>query len=321
MSRIDGNRSTPRRNGNGAAPAAPRRVRNGIRLRNRDAATASNWIAERWLALVESAAGGDEREKGFAYARSGQTVALEIECGMVRGRVQGTAPQAYETRIHVAPFGESDWQRVIDAMAGEALYAAALLSREVPRSMDELFAALELRFLASEPTVAESPPAVRFECTCNAQAPCKHALALAYLLAERFSEEATAIFDLYGMPADRVQERLRQARSMHTRGVAAAHADPFITESQVEPPPLEECLEDFWRCGPRLAELEVAPPPQHVKHALLRRLGPPPLGGRFPLVGLLASIYDAVADAAVRIRDQAEHIQDPLCGPPDGDSP
>ncbi len=61
----------------------------------------------------------------------------------------------------------------------------------------------------------------------------------------------------------------------------------------------------------KLKELQHVPPPHHVSHALLRRLGPPPLKGKFPLVGLLASIYDSVAEYAVKLRDRAEHIDEP----------
>jgi hypothetical protein len=35
----------------------------------------------------------------------------------------------------------------------------------------------------------------------------------------------------------------------------------------------------------------------------LRRLGASPLGGKFPLVGLLASIYDSLRTRGLRIRD------------------
>ena len=52
------------------------------------------------------------------------------------------------------------------------------------------------------------------------------------------------------------------------------------------------------------------PPAVHAPHALLRRLGPSPLRGRFPLVGLLASVYDTVAQRALSLRDRAERIED-----------
>jgi hypothetical protein len=56
------------------------------------------------------------------------------------------------------------------------------------------------------------------------------------------------------------------------------------------------------------------PPPQHAPHALLRRLGPSPLPGRFPLVGLLASVYDTVAEEAIRLRDRAERLDEANSG-------
>jgi hypothetical protein len=39
-------------------------------------------------------------------------------------------------------------------------------------------------------------------------------------------------------------------------------------------------------------------------HALLRRLGQSPLQGKFPLVGLLASIYDSMAARGRELRER-----------------
>jgi hypothetical protein len=59
-------------------------------------------------------------------------------------------------------------------------------------------------------------------------------------------------------------------------------------------PPLEQCIADFWRPTAALEDAESAPTAEHVPHALLRRMGPSPMGGKFPMVGLLASIYDSI---------------------------
>ena len=98
-------------------------------------------------------------------------------------------------------------------------------------------------------------------------------------------------------------ERVRPILQAMERSIEAARRRR-LHESQAVPPPLEACIDDFWRSGPRLAELKRTPPAAHASHALLRRLGPSPLGGKFPLVGLLASIYDAVAKSALRMRNQ-----------------
>jgi hypothetical protein len=41
-------------------------------------------------------------------------------------------------------------------------------------------------------------------------------------------------------------------------------------------------------------------------HALLRRLGQSPLQGKFPLVGLLASIYDSIAEDGRKLRETSD---------------
>ena len=110
------------------------------------------------------------------------------------------------------------------------------------------------------------------------------------------------------MAASRLLERLAAVRARQTRAVTA-HAEPLMPHAvQQVSRPLEACLDTFWRPGPELAELQRMPPPQHAPHALLRRLGPSPLAGRFPLVGLLASVYDTVAQEAIRLRDRAEGL-------------
>jgi uncharacterized Zn finger protein len=283
-------------------PAGPRRVRGGLRLKSRDGLRAAGWIAQQWLAVVERAVSADAMRDGLAYARSGQVVAIELVPGRMAARVQGTASQPYRTTLAITPFTDEQWQCIAEAMAAEAQYPAALLAGELPPSIRDLLVSLGLPLLPD--------CAVDIGCSCPVGGPCKHAAAAACLMAERLSDDPLIVLELYGLCAERLLERVRQARAIHTLGVAAAHADPLIPESQVEPPSLEECASDYWRAGPRLAELEQAAPPQHVRHALLRRLGPPPMGGRFPILGLLASVYDTVAHAAITIRDKAEHIAD-----------
>lgn len=293
-------------NGSAPVPEQPRRVKYGVKLVSREAPAPTNWAAKRWATLLEQAVPAEAMHEGLVYARAGQTTKLEVEVGTVAASVQGRAPKPYAVRFTLRTLDAAQWERAVAAMAEEAIHAARLLAHELPASLESLFASLGMELLPQQ------HGAVAFTCSCSEVKPCKHIAAVGHLMTERLSSDPLLLFTLYGMSAEQLLERLRQARAIHTHGAASAHADPMIPESQVEPPPLEACLEDFWRCGPQLAELEHAPPPQHVAHALLRRLGPSPMRGRFPLVGLLASIYDAVSAEAIRIRDHAEHLDDPV---------
>lgn len=260
-------------------------------------------MSQRWVTLLEATIDSEVLQEGLHYARLGQVVSMHLNPGCVEAVVQGRARTPHPVRLELDTPDPKQWEQLIDAMASEAVYGAKLHSGEVPRALEQLFAALDQELI---PT---NPGSLRTGCTCPARRPCKHAACVGYLLAERLDTDPLSIFALRGMPADRVLERLQEARAaLGGPRAAAGHVDPMIRQSQMLSPSLEESLEEFWGSPARLAKLRDVPPAEHAPHALLRRLGPPPLGGRFPLVGLLASVYDTVSGAAIRIRDEAERI-------------
>ena len=280
-------------------PVTPRRVRGGIKLR-RQVPEPRDPIARRWLALTEALVPAETCLAGLDYARRGQTVGFEITSGRIEARVQGTASSPYQTRWRVPVFDEQAWRSLVEAMAAEALYAAKLLAGELPPAFEERFGELGLELVPAADEVV-------LECDCPLPGPCKHVAALGYLVVEKLDEDPLAVLELRG--GSDLLERLAEARAVRSHGQAAAHADPGVGDGP-EAGPLEADLTRFWRPGSELARLRQMPPSQHVPLALLRRLGPSPLEGRFPLMGPLASIYDTVSRSAVRLRDRAEGIGD-----------
>jgi uncharacterized Zn finger protein len=274
-------------------------VKGGLRLRSREGAVAGSPLARAWVERLERWVADEALRDGLEYARIGQVLTLEGRRGGLDATVQGRAARPYRANLDLPPFDETQWQLIISAMAGEAAFEARLLRGQIPPEIDRLLQTLGLSMLPEPSTLSA-------RCECGATMPCKHIAAAGWLLAERLDAEPLLILSLRGLGPAALLERLRQARLMQAGGVTAAHRDPAIPESRRPPRPLEECLDDFWRCGPELAELEHLPPPEHAPHALLRRLGPSPLKGRFPIVGLLASVYDTVAQHALRLRDRAE---------------
>jgi len=281
----------------------PRRVRNGLKLHDGDVETPRNWVAGRWIELLEQLIPTAARVVGLEYARSGQIITLQLSSGGVVGRVQGRVAEPYEVRWRIPAFTDKQWRVVFEAMAGEAFYAAKLLAREVPQPLEAMMIPFGLRLV---PDISE----VEVECSCRTPATCKHAAAVGYLVVDRLGDDPMAAFDLRGMPSDRVLDRLGTARTRRGTGDAVAHPEPSPPHPVEPTRPLHDCLDSFWRPGPELTQLQRMPPPHHASHALLRRLGPSPLPGRFPLVGLMASVYDTVAEYAVRLRDHAERLDE-----------
>ncbi|MHC5002117.1 MAG: SWIM zinc finger family protein [Planctomycetota bacterium] len=286
------------------AADGPRRIRHGQKLSKEPAVLRENAFARRWLDIVEMRFDEAMRMEGLEYARAGQVAQLAIAAGTAEATVQGRAAQPYKTRVSLPVLNGEQWRRLIAVLAADAGVVAKLLADSVPAGL------LELTERTSPALLPPEGLEVEFGCTCGGRVPCKHVVAVAYLVAFRLFDQPLIVFDLRGMPGDRLLERLRQVRAIQAYGVAAAHSDPLIPASQVAAPNLESSVEDFWRAGPPLAALTRKPPAEYAPQALLRRLGPSPLPGKFPLVGLLASIYDTVADRALELRDHAEQIEE-----------
>jgi uncharacterized Zn finger protein len=268
----------------------PRRVHHGIRLRRKAGMEGFPWWAQAWFKGMEAGFSEAVRAEGLQYAQSGQVVTMEIVTGTARMKVQGRATRPYECSMTFHPWTSEQWTAVVAAMSQEAIHSARLLTGELPQGAERLVSGLGLRLFPAGLKAAD--PIV--ECACKEPKPCKHVHAAACVLAERIEVDPLVLFTLRGLTGERLLERIQEHRALTSRGVQSAHNPPPVAQHPPELPPITELVHDFWRPGRALAELDEAAAPQHIPHALLRRLGPSSLGGRFRLVGLLASAYDTI---------------------------
>ena len=276
----------------------PRRVHHGIRLRRKAGMEGLPWWAQAWLKGMETGFAEAVRIEGLQYAQSGQVVTMEIVPGVARMKVQGRATRPYECAMTFHPWTSEQWTAVVAAMSQEAIHSARLLTGELPQGAERLVSGLGLRLFPAGLKAAD--PIV--ECACKEAKPCKHVHAAACVLAERIEVDPLVLFTLRGLTGERLLERIQEHRALTSRGVQSAHNPPPVAQHPPELPPITELVHDFWRPGRALAELDEAAAPQHIPHALLRRLGPSSLGGRFRLVGLLASAYDTIRQRALTPR-------------------
>ncbi len=289
----------------------PRKVRNGIRLRTKDESVNFGWPAGAWLDRMLAPYGEAARTEGLDFARRGQTVLLNIEPGRITATVQDAAPRPFEIRIEFEPIGREDWDRIVNSMAREAKYTAKLVSGDVSAEIAEPFAAAGLSLLPD-------PAQVTVKCGCGEEF-CRHAVTVLYLVAERMESEPLMILTLRGLYGPRFLERLQEARLLATSGVSRAHPIPGTAAAIRALPPMEQAIETFWNTGAGLETFRRERRMEYAPHALLRRLGNAPLEGRFPLVGLLASIYDSVAVDARRRLAELDDVAVAAAPPPPDD--
>jgi len=288
----------------------PRRVRGGVKFKLKVGETPRSWVTQRLLRVAEQGAEADMYKDGLEYARLGQTKRLTIEDTLCEGIIQGRSDKPYTTTLTLSVFDAQSQENVVSAMADQVRYAAKLLASELPSNIEDVFAPLGLKLFPAEPE--DMTP----ECTCpdwsKEQPWCKHAVCLSALLAERLGDEPMLIFGLHAMPSQELIDGLRQKRAVGVQGPGPA---PVLLQhvpgvSDIPSAPLDDALGSFWEVGSELSELDTPIEPPPVNCVLLRRLGPSPFPeGRFPLIGLMATCYQLIGEAAVR-EDEATHDQD-----------
>jgi uncharacterized Zn finger protein len=245
--------------------------------------------------------------------------------------VQGRAERAYQTKLSLPPLTAEQWDRVVQVMTDQAVYAAKLLAGDLPTNIEDVFSPLGLKLFVTEPSE------LTCSCTCvdftseahertlkkeTGPAPwCKHAACAVYLFAQRLSNDPFQIFKLRGLDGAELFDRLR-----HNRVVAnASKTNPSVYVGRVPgvsdaAPMALEATRDFWELSPELENLETPIEPPPVSHPLLRRLGPSPLAtaapgkettppATFPLVGLLASCYEMISETVIREERGTDQIK------------
>ncbi len=275
-----------------------RRVRGGVRLLAKQWPMSLSWAGAGWLGAVSSRFGEGVLAEGFQYARLGQVRALEFAPGRVTTSVQGRAVRPYRVVLQVRTFDDQQWVALVDALTERAIHGARLLAGEFDESFDEPFAALGLSLFPSGEgdvvAVCGAP---------NERPWCKHVACTALVVAEAIERDPLLLVMLRGLPGEELVERVRDRRSVKAAAATGKGQFGVNTGGPVEPsdaPPLEDCIESFWQTGPELEDIQTPLRPAEVSHALLRRLGPSPFEeGKFPLVGLLATCYDAISRTAL----------------------
>jgi uncharacterized Zn finger protein len=249
--------------------SGPRRPANGIKAQTQRGQFGKTWWAGRWIAALERLVDAARLARGRSYARSGQVLTLDVSPEGVAAKVQGSRPTPYQVSIHFKRLSDAEWDKVADAMAAEAIYAAKLLSGEMPAEIEEVFKAAGTSLF---PTVRND---LETDCSCPDWAnPCKHVAAVHYLLGERFDTDPFLIFALRGRTQAEIAEALR-ARRAGGATVEAEEAPP--AEAAEEPvPPLAESLDTYWSSAASLADLRLAFEAPPLDALAVKRLGPPP---------------------------------------------
>lgn len=277
-------------------PAVPRKVKDGIKAKSQRGAIGETWWSKRWLGVLESFGMGARLTRGRSYARMGQVISINIESGIVTAEVQGTQKKPYAVEIRLKPLSDKDWEKVTDAMAARAIFAAKLLSGEMPQNIEEAFSKVKISLFPI------SDNDLKTHCSCPDWAnPCKHIAAVYYIIAEKFDEDPFLIFKLRGRTKDEILQTLRKKRSrtLPKKVTASSLGTDFTQDDNVIP--LEKCLNTLWYAGEALSSFTVSPSPPEVDNAILKTLGESPFKiGNHDIASLLRKAYSIASTSALQ---------------------
>src|SRR6185503_11551215 len=118
-------------------PTQPIRTDNGIKAKSKRGEFAKNWWATRWIAALERLVDRGRLTRGRSYARQGQVLSIEETKSGITAKVQGSARKPYKVTIDIDTLTNAQWEQVIDALAGQALFTAQLLAGEMPQDIEQ----------------------------------------------------------------------------------------------------------------------------------------------------------------------------------------
>jgi uncharacterized Zn finger protein len=265
----------------------PRLPSHGIRAHTRRGAFGKSWWASRWIAALERLdISAGRLARGRTYARAGQVVSLDIFRGRVEAIVQGSRADPYTVHVEFRQLTDAEWDRVVEGMASQALYAARLLSGEMPEQMEEVFANAGTSLFPRE------KDDMRTTCTCPDEAnPCKHIAAVHYLLGERFDADPFLMFLLRGRSQEEVVAALRARR-------AGAEPEPSTEVDQASD--IEADLENFWTVPPHTDEVALHFALPESDGLAVKRLGPPPFVRDQPgFARVMERLYQQIGEYAL----------------------
>ncbi len=126
--------------------------------------------------------------RGRSYAKKGHVDAITVTPGLVLAYVKGSRARPYRVQVRLRTLDDADWERFLDAAADRPGHIAALLDKEMPKSLAECGVPL-----------LPGPGDLAPQCSCpDSGHPCKHAAALCYQTARLLDADPFVLLLLRG---------------------------------------------------------------------------------------------------------------------------
>ncbi len=274
----------------------------GLKPKTANGAFVKSWWATRWVRALTQWISAARLERGRQYARHGQVMEIDVQVGLILAYVQGTRPEPYRVRIEMRTFADAEWERIVDAMASQAIYAAQLLNGEMPLEIEDVFMAAGVSLFPSAVNDLNT------SCTCPEWSVfCKHRAAVCYLVGEQLDSDPFLLFSLRGRTKEQVLAALRARRAARATGEAIAPGRPAGGIGSTDPTADPDL---FWRVGPELQGVQVHVRSPEIEMELIRILGDPAFVEDADVVERLRQVYRQVSRRALSLAFDGSDAED-----------
>ena len=201
-----------------------------------------SWWARVFVAAMEDTAlDATLLRAGRRFAGSGRIGPITVAPGRIAATVEDP-DGIYEVVVHLARLTDAEWDRFLDQVRAEAGHLAALLDREVPRSLVRSADAADVALL---PTIGD----LESECGCpDIGDPCQHAAGLCYQVAWLLDDDPFVLLLLRGRGPEELLDVLGREPVAAPAGsgrdvdhpvpaTVAYAADPAVLPSPLPLPP------------------------------------------------------------------------------------
>ncbi len=272
------------------------------------------WWGQRFIEALEQFTDPARLGRGRSYASGGRILDYKLADGTVTAKVRGSInpyfgvykESIYQTSITIKAITPADWTNVIRQIASRADLVTKLLMNEMPDTIEDAFAELDLHLLP------HSERDFKTTCSCPDYAnPCKHIAGVYYLLASDLDQDPFVMFELRGLSRDRLHAELAQsplgqilASALVTEEVPLEPVDSYHTHPIKESAAQVISLKEFWTGAKRLPTPAASTSQASVPALLIKKQGdyPPFWHKDISFIGVMEELYERVRTKSLKMK-------------------
>ncbi len=147
-------------------------------------------------------------KRGQAYVNQHKITDFVLSMDGVEAKVPNPPLRPCRVKIELKHYLREQWIIVINILAQEAIFEAALLNHEMPSHLESSLFSKQIHLYPRESGEWS------LNCTCQSGMACEHIAAVLYILGEKCRLNPLLIFELRGLSPDLLLKNIRQTRFM-----------------------------------------------------------------------------------------------------------